>query len=506
MSRRPFAVLCVGLAFGSGALAADLPALDDSHLDIVPFTASETERVAKILQPPTDFSKPQPFEALPGGAATYKGELTRQSFSMPSANMPFDRRASFSIGNGFFQKLWVTSPSSTLGSDGLGPLYNSRSCQRCHLMDGRGHPPNGPEDDSVSLILLLSQPGGDPIAEIPDYIATRPDPVYGSQLQEFAAPGQRAEIKLDLAYESVDVPLAGAEVAHLRRPTFTPHDFGYGPLDPASVFSPRVAPPMIGMGLLEAIPAQTILAAADPDDADGDGVSGRPNIVWSLEFGKPMLGRFGWKAGQPTVREQSAGAFSNDMGISSPIHPANWGDCTEEQSDCRTAPQGAVPPLTEIEAAAFDDVAFYSRNLAVPRRRGEDSPQVLRGKKVFYDAGCQSCHTPSYVTHRLKGQPEQSFQLIWPYTDLLLHDMGPDLADGRAESRATGSEWRTPPLWGIGLTGLVSDQIALLHDGRARTVLEAVLWHGGEAQAARDHVVALSPSDRADLVAFLESL
>jgi CxxC motif-containing protein (DUF1111 family) len=154
----------------------------------------------------------------------------------------------------------------------------------------------------------------------------------------------------------------------------------------------------------------------------------------------------------------------------------------------------------------LDLVTFYSRNLAVPARRKMDDPQVLRGKQVFYETGCTSCHTPSFVTHRLQDQPEQSFQLIWPYTDMLLHDMGPALADNRPEARATGQEWRTPPLWGIGLTQQVSGHTYFLHDGRARSLLEAVLWHGGEAAAQRDTVVQLETADREALIAFLESL
>jgi CxxC motif-containing protein (DUF1111 family) len=220
-----------------------------------------------------------------------------------------------------------------------------------------------------------------------------------------------------------------------------------------------------------------------------------------------MLGRFGLKAGAPTVRHQSAGAFAGDIGISNPLFPAAWGECTETQSVCRAAPHGDEDERGfEIDAEGLDLVTFYSRNLAVPARRNVDDPFVLRGKEVFYTTGCTSCHQPSFVTHRLEDQPEQSFQLIWPYTDMLLHDMGPGLADNRPEARANGSEWRTPPLWGIGLTQQVSGHTYFLHDGRARSLLEAVLWHGGEAQTQRDAVVSMPPGDRDALIAFLESL
>jgi CxxC motif-containing protein (DUF1111 family) len=261
--------------------------------------------------------------------------------------------------------------------------------------------------------------------------------------------------------------------------------------------------------LLEAIPAADILARVDENDADSDGISGRAAIVVSTEFGVPMLGRFGYKGGAATVRDQSAGAFAGDMGLSTPLNPDPWGDCTKAQNACRAAPHGQEPDVRdglEVDAESLDLVTFYARNLGVPERRNVDDPQVLRGKAVFHTAQCAACHVPKYVTNRLDGQPEQSFQLIWPYTDLLLHDMGPGLADNRPEGRATGQEWKTPPLWGIGLTEQVSGHTRFLHDGRARSLLEAILWHGGEAQGARDAVVALPKPDRAALLAFLNSL
>ncbi|MDE0344839.1 MAG: c-type cytochrome, partial [Boseongicola sp.] len=221
----------------------------------------------------------------------------------------------------------------------------------------------------------------------------------------------------------------------------------------------------------------------------------------------PMLGRFGHKAGTPTLRQQAAAAFSGDIGISSPLFPAPWGECTEVQADCRAAPHGDADDRGfEIDAEGLDLVTFYSRNLGVPARRDVGGATVLRGKEIFHATGCPSCHRPAFVTHRLADQPEQSFQLIWPYSDMLLHDMGPGLADNRPEARATGSEWRTPPLWGVGLTEQVSGHTFFLHDGRARTLMEAILWHGGEAQPHRDAVTGMTPEDREALIKFLESL
>ncbi|MEM9763110.1 MAG: di-heme oxidoredictase family protein, partial [Pseudomonadota bacterium] len=405
---------------------------------------------------------------------------------------------------GLFKKLWVSAPASTKASDGLGPLYNARSCQRCHLKDGRGHPPEGQHDNAVSFIMAISVPSsGSGDTRIPGWIADAPHPFYGRQLQDFSVVGVPAEHRVAVEWEEIEVSLSGGEVEHLRRPTWRSKNLAYGALGEDAMISPRVAPQMIGLGLLEAIPAAAILAKADPDDADGDGISGRPSVVWSQEHGEPMLGRFGLKANKPTLRAQTAAAFSGDMGISSSLHPQGWGDCMAGQVACHGAPNGGTP---EIEDAALDMVVFYGRNLAVPARRDIDDPEVLAGKLVFYESGCIACHTPKYVTHRLKEQPEQSFQLIWPYTDMLLHDMGEELADNRPEGVATGREWRTPPLWGLGLTEAVSGHSYFLHDGRARSLLEAVLWHGGEAQASRDRVVEMPPADRAALIRFLESL
>ncbi len=313
---------------------------------------------------------------------------------------------------------------------------------------------------------------------------------------------------MHIDYKDLPVTLADGTVVHLRKPTYSIKDLHYGPLHPQAMLSPRVAPPMIGMGLLETIPAADILANADPDDRDHDGISGRPNWVWSVEHDKVMLGRFGWKAGVPTIYQQTISAFAGDIGIASRMMPAPGGDCTAAQKACRTAPNGgpSAKNTIEIPDQLLDRVVFYARNLAVPARRKIADPQVLRGKALFYKSGCAACHRPKFVTRRDPKRPEQAFQLIWPYTDLLLHDMGEGLADHRPEGVATGREWRTAPLWGIGLTKVVSGHTFFLHDGRARNLLEAILWHGGEAEAAKQKVVKMSRDQRAALIAFLDSL
>ena len=490
--------------------AAVAQEVSDLHLNVVPRTAEEAARIAAIVQPTTDFTAPERFEERSAGAATVRVHSTSDAFSQPSGNISFERELDFKVGDGLFRKIWVSAPSSTLASDGLGPLYNARGCQNCHLKDGRGHPPEGPNDNAISMFLRISIPASDDevIDAIADFIPTAPDPTYGLQLQDFGIAGHDAEYRLDIQYDEVEVELSGGETVSLRRPTYRAADLGYGDLHPDAMLSPRIAPQMIGLGLLEAIPAADILANVDENDADGDGISGRANIVWSTEFDQPMLGRFGLKAGAPTVRQQSADAFAGDIGISTPLHQNGWGECTDTQAACRAAIDGGDEAHggLEIDDDGLDLVTFYSRNLAVPARRDLDDPEVLLGKEVFYETGCTACHTPKFVTARLEDQPEQSFQLIWPYSDLLLHDMGEGLADHRPEARATGTEWRTPPLWGIGLTQQVSGHTYFLHDGRARSLLEAVLWHGGEARPHRDAVVAMPKENRDALIRFLESL
>ncbi len=424
--------------------------------------------------------------------------------------MPFERQLDFKVGNGIFKKVWVSSPSSTRSSDGLGPLFNARACQRCHLKDGRGHPPE-PGERAESMVLQLSiQPrNADELAALRvRRKAGAPEPTYGGQLQNFSIQNIRAEGEMTISYQEVRVLLADDEMVFLRQPTYGIAGLHYGPLHPDTTLSARIAPPIIGMGLLEAIPESDILEHADPHDSNGDGISGRPNQVWSDQLEHVVLGRFGWKAGQPTIAQQAANAFQKDMGISTPIYANPYGDCTETQNECLSAAHGGPSADNTVEAGAklFELLEFYARNLGVPARRDVGDTQVLKGKQLFYESNCVGCHVPKFVTRRDSIGEEQSFQLIWPYTDLLLHDMGEGLADSRPEGEATGREWRTPPLWGIGLTQMVSGHTRFLHDGRARNLLEAVIWHGGEAEAARQHVIQMTKEERAALLTFLGSL
>ncbi len=464
-----------------------------------------------LTAPTTDFTRAERYEKFPGGQTTHRKRLNKNAFSHASANMKFEREIDFKVGNGFFKRLWVTAPASTQAADGLGPLYNARACQRCHLKDGRGHPPRGNKDNAVSMFLRISIPPQNDEQRrqlMERKISVVPEPMYGTQLQDFAIPSIESEGRMHIEYDELPITFADGERITLRKPHYSVKDLAYGPLHPQTMLSPRVAPQMIGLGLLEAVPEQDILAHADPEDRNGDGVSGKSNRVWSAEHQKVMLGRFGWKAGHVSVNEQSQGAFTGDMGLSVPLHTSGAGECTKLQTKCQQAPNGNSPQYENLEIGkkVTELVVFYSRNLAVPVRRNHDAPDVLAGKKLFYEIGCIQCHRPKFVTRKDSIGIEQSSQLIWPYTDLLLHDMGEGLADNRPEGVANGREWRTPPLWGIGLTPVVNGHNYYLHDGRARGVLEAIMWHGGEAERHREAVRHLPKNGRDQLVTFVESL
>ena len=510
ISRTLFLSLITSTALVSGAIvlatAGDIPPPTSTRTDI---SDSDRTRIAAVTAPTDDFSSAEPFEAMSGGAATSRKIVNQDAFSHFSPNITFAEEEQFKLGNALFRKIWVSSPASTQASDGLGPFYNARSCQSCHLKDGRGHPPEQDTDATSMFLRLARQPAND---EERQMIANHemlliPDPVYGGQLQDLAIPGIQAEGRMVISYTEQEIELGDGTIVSLRMPEYSVSDLAHGPLDPNTVLSPRIAPPMIGLGLIEQIHPEDILANADIDDADGDGISGRPSMLRDAS-GNIVLGKFGWKGSNPTIRAQSAGAFAGDIGISSPDAPYHWGDCTDAQTECRAAPTGVQERLGDTEAPdpILGLVTFYSQHLAVPARRDVENPNVLAGKELFYGLGCVSCHQPKFVTRRDAENDAQAFQLIWPYSDILLHDMGPGLADGMIAGDANGNEWRTAPLWGIGLTETVNGHTFFLHDGRARNLIEAILWHGGEAQPARDGFAGLGADDRGNLITFLESL
>ncbi|MEW6273043.1 MAG: di-heme oxidoredictase family protein [Thermodesulfobacteriota bacterium] len=534
-ARRTGAACLLGLALLGASACADAPA------------AREPVPV------PVD-----PAERFPGGDVTVARDDDK-AFSQGAPGLDFRGEANFKSGNLLFRG----SPA------GLGPLFNTQSCQGCHNQDGRGSAPASPDEPMVSMLLKIGVDAGAGMA---------PDPIYGDQLQTFGVErgGPSGGLpRHDGALPRDDSPLGDGAIGEgyafieleevhgaypdgdafvLHRPTYKIRDLSYGPLADGIAWSPRVAPGMIGLGLLEAIPESDLLALADPDDADGDGISGRPNFARDVLRDQIVLGRFGVKASQPSILQQAAAAYLGDIGVTTSVFRA--GPCTDAQAAClaRATDPAEGPEIADVQLAL---VEFYARHLAVPERRGWDAsagtwePPVGRGRDAFHEAGCSGCHVPSHRTGTAAGsllgdvnlfelvQPATplaalSGQQIWPYTDLLLHDMGggcgataretaegapceggaeclhvrrcEGLADGFPDGEASGTEWRTPPLWGLGLVRLVNPRAGYLHDGRARSVEEAILWHDGEARGARERFMALSREDRAALLAFLDSM
>lgn len=425
-----------------------------------------------------------------------------QAFSLPAANMPLTERINFSVGNSFFRNPWVIAPSTTTARDGLGPLFNTNGCQNCHLRDGRGHPPEFDGDNAVSMLVRLSVPGTDSENDRQQLLreGNIPDPTYGGQLQDFSIPGVKPEGQISISYREISKTLADGTVVQLRQPTLSIQQLNYGAMAENVQMSARIATPMIGLGLLEAIPEEQIVSLADPGDLDHDGISGRPNRVWQITTQQTTLGRFGWKAGQPSLQQQNAAAFHGDLGLTSSLFSTP--PCSAPQTACLKAAHGGEP---EVSDKILGHVTFYTHNLAVPMQRNSQDPQIQQGRKLFAEIGCLQCHHDHFVTGQ-SPHPWLSEQTISPYSDLLLHDMGEGLADQRSEFIASGREWRTPPLWGIGLTETVVGNQYFLHDGRARNLLEAILWHGGEAQPSADAVAALTTDQRQALLAFLQSL
>lgn len=435
-------------------------------------------------------------EYLSGGETTVFIE-NKKAFSRPLANIRSETLRHHSIGNSFFNQNWIEAPASAAGRDGLGPMFNAHSCSACHPHDGKGSPLiKG--INKRGMVTRLSIPGatknGEPLG----------DPRYGTQLADFALPSLKPEARIFLEYHKVPVVFGDDQAFVLHQPELMIRDLGLGPLDEKTAFSNRLAPPVHGMGLINELAAETLMSFADPDDRDGDGISGRPNLVWDRELKKKRLGRFGWKASQPTLQQQIADAFVNDIGITSDLFPKEaLGDEQIKLLKADQIPHGGSP---EVSGKIIGRVTTYLATIAPPARRGLEKPSVLAGKKIFHRIQCAACHIPEMKTRPDASLPELAGQTIRPFSDFLLHDMGPGLADGRRDFEASGREWRTPPLWGLGLQHVVSRHSFFLHDGRARNVIEAILWHGGEAQKSRDLFVSLTREEKVELFDFLNSL
>ncbi|HEY0468000.1 MAG TPA: di-heme oxidoredictase family protein [Polyangiaceae bacterium] len=431
--------------------------------------------------------------ATPAAGSATVSDSTRDAFSLPAPSLTKEHRTAFFVGNSLFNRSWVAAPASLESRDGLGPLFNARSCSGCHFKDGRSRPP-APNEPMRTMVLRVSVPGRGP------HGAPLPDPTYGDQIQGNANSGVPAEGDVLIAYTPLRGAFADGQPYELTQPEYRLEHPGYGAPPLALLTSPRVAPALLGLGLLEAVPERALREREDPDDANHDGVSGRANLVWDVRRGALALGRFGWKAEQPTVEQQSASAFLADLGVTSSLFPDEG--CTLAEQRCTEQPNGGSP---EVSDPLLRDVVLYARTLGVPARRSGDA-KVLDGETLFERAGCSACHAPTLRTGSFEAVPELANQEIHPYTDLLLHDLGEGLSDGRPSFGAEGREWRTAPLWGIGLLRTVNEHTRLLHDGRARDASEAILWHDGEARSARDAFLRMTLAERRALLAFLYSL
>jgi len=414
------------------------------------------------------------------------GDLTvfdrsSNGFGGPGPNLDEKELAQHFEGDAAFESVFVTSPAPV--NPGLGPTFNNTSCNGCHPRDGRGLAFAGGPPLFSPLLVRVSLAAGAGTPEAPGGVV--PVPGLGTQVQDHAVYGQSPEATVLLTWEDIVGEYGDGTPFTLRQPIIEMTYPDGTPVGDEVLMSGRIPPPVFGLGLLEAIPEAMIESLADPDDHDKDGISGRTNQVWDAGLGKAVLGRFGWKANTANLEGQVAAAYANDMGISSPLHPD--GDGT-----------------MEIDQATIDITTFYVATLGVPAPH-EAGPEARHGAKLFRAMGCTGCHAESFETgdHPIAALAHQK---IRPHTDLLLHDMGPGLADGRPDWQASGSEWRTPPLWGVGLTATVLPLATFLHDGRARTLAEAILWHGGEGEKSREAFRKARVADREALLAFLRTL
>jgi len=435
------------------------------------------------VPPPPEVSLPELSERLNAGGETTVFISDETAFENPSANLTAEQIDEHDEGDEEFDVVFDLAGTSE--SPGLGPRFNHNQCSACHPADGRAEFPIDLGD--LSGLLYRVSMGND--------LNTGPIPVpnYGKQAQNQSIPGLAPEFDYKVEWEEIPETLADGTVVNLRKPTFT-YENPYSPISSDIQISPRIGPPVFGLGLLEAIPENDILALADETDQNGDNISGKANYVINPETGLRELGRFGWKANTSTLRIQTAGAYHDDMGLTSEIFT------TDEVND-------GFNDDPEISSEVLRLVTFYTQTLAVPAPRGIENENVRRGAAIFERIQCASCHVPKQRTLEASIDALAN-QTIWPYTDMLVHDMGEGLSDNRADFLATETEWKTRPLWGIGLTGLVSENgnTDLLHDGRARNITEAILWHGGEAQSAKDQFKILNTEEREDLLAFINSL
>jgi CxxC motif-containing protein (DUF1111 family) len=433
-------------------------------------------------------SSPVNDRVLAGGQTTVFNR-TSSAYEQPSSGLTEANTIKHQDSDRIFESVFVTAPATT--NPGLGPLFNNNSCASCHIRNGRGLPKTG------QLLARVSDPRNwnldstvDPHQYNLEKAAQNDNapavPGLGTQIQDHAVFGNKPEATVEINWQEITGNYGDGTKYNLRSPVPKITLADGNPLPKEVLISLRLPPPVYGLGLLEAVPDEKIQQLADPEDNNKDGISGRPNQVWNAQVKAMTLGKFGWKAGNPTLKQQTAAAYVNDMGVTNPLFPAEDGSI-------------------DIDEEILTSATFYSQTLAVPDRTLLDNPQVQQGEKLFKNAHCIACHVPKLQTGNYEI-PELANQTIYPYTDLLLHDMGDGLADKRPDFLASGKEWRTPPLWGIGLSQTVLPYASFLHDGRARTFEEAILWHGGEAETSREAFRKMSSKDRQALVWFLRSL
>ena len=419
--------------------------------------------------------QPEVDESRQGGATTVD-DRTTTAFAHGAQNLTVDQRMLFQLAASPFDFHWPIPV--------LGPLFNADACLDCHGGNGRGLSQIGNGALQSEALVRVSLVDGTPGA-MPDVPGgDLPVPGLGLQLQDHATVGVSEVIVTQSWIEHPEM-YGDGEVVMLREPRLDIRRTDGSSLGPDVRTSYRQALGVFGLGLLEAVPDAALLAHADPDDADGDGISGRANLVWDSVHQTMALGRFGHKATVATLREQTAGAFANDIGLSSKLLP---------ESDGRR----------DVSDDQFEQTVFFVSVIGVPVAAPRNAA-ARTGRMLFDDFGCAACHVPTLVTGDA-AIPQLSRQTIHPYTDLLLHDVGDLLTDARRDFLAEGVEWRTPPLWGIGVVQLVQPGTTFLHDGRARTLAEAILWHGGEAELAREAFRTASKQQRDALIAFLETL
>lgn len=394
------------------------------------------------------------------------------------------------LGDKFFGQTFVTAPAIKYG--GLGPIFNNVSCDRCHVNEGRGFP-LGEKPGFQSTFLKVAVDGVD------EHGGTLPVPGFGIQIQDQAIAGIQPEANLNVQWNYTDITLADGTVIQLRKPQVSIVS-SYILFPSNAQMSLRMARPNFGMGLIEAIDENSILKNQDEFDANSDGISGVANYVYNPVSKSKTMGKIGWKAGVANIKTQVAKAFNEDIGVTSNLFPYKN---AHGQSQMKNFPSNYP---VDVHDTIIEAITFYMRSLSVPARRNLSQIDVIQGKQIFQNVGCNKCHVQYQTTKVDVTFPQISNLVIQPFTDLLLHNMGPGLADDISEYKASGAEWRTPPLWGISLSKKVNGNQFFLHDGRARNFLEAILWHSGEAEFAKQNVTNLSKSERDKLIKFLESI